>query len=368
MKIECNLEKLKNAVSHAERATGKNLTLPILSSLLFSISESKLILRSTNLSLGIEIEIPLNSKNEEKGSFAIPGGLFSQYLGSITNEQNIELDFNNSVLTLKTKKNKTVFKTLPVEDFPTIPVVDNSQSVVLPVKKLVEGIKSVYYSSSLSEIKPEISSVYIYSDNDSVIFVSTDSFRLAEKRIKNKNSVDIGGVIIPFKNILEIIRILNDFDGDITINYNKNQISFTIGGLYLTSRLVDGIFPDYKQIIPKNHTTDVTVLKQDLLTALKVSNIFRDKFNQITLVVDSKSKSFTLISKNSDVGENVTSIDATINGDDIEVNFNFKYIIDCFQSINDDSITISFTQPNKPVIIKGVTDQLFTYLVMPMNR
>ena len=122
----------------------------------------------------------------------------------------------------------------------------------------------MYYSSSVSDVKPEISSVYIYSNEDSLVFVSTDSFRLAEKKVKIKNIEEINGILIPFKNISEIIRIFGEISGDLNICFNKNQISFSYNGIYLTSRLVDGVFPDYRQIIPKESKTEVVVLKQDL--------------------------------------------------------------------------------------------------------
>ena len=143
----------------------------------------------------------------------------------------------------------------------------------------------MFYSGAVSEIKPEISSVYIYSDSDDLIFISTDSFRLAEKKIRLKKILDVPGIIIPLKNIPEIIRFFSDSEQEIKIDFNKNQISFTQDDIYITSRLIDGIFPDYKQIIPNETSTEVIVLKQDLLNALKLSNVFSDKFNHVILVV-----------------------------------------------------------------------------------
>ena len=141
-------------------------------------------------------------------------------------------------------------------------------------KKLIDGIKSVYYSASFSDIKPEISSVFIYQENNDLVFVSTDSFRLAEKKIKMRNLEEIEGIIIPFKNIPEILRVIGGFLGIIRICFNKNQISFSFENTYLTSRIIDGVFPDYRQIIPKDIKTEATLLKQDLINALNLSNIF----------------------------------------------------------------------------------------------
>jgi len=155
----------------------------------------------------------------------------------------------------------------------------------------------------------------------------------------------------------------------VKVKIGKNLISFEANGIYAVSRVIDGVFPDYKQIVPKNFTTEVVALKQDFLNALKISNIFSDKFNQVHISIDPKKKLFEIQTKNSDVGENKTAVDAAITGDPVEINFNYKYIIDCFQSIDADSVSLQLSGMNRPMVIRPVSgDQTFMYLVMPMNR
>jgi len=365
MRLECEIEKIKNAVSQVERITGKNLTLPVLNSILFIASGKSLKLRATNLSLGIEIEIP--AKVEKEGTIAVSGSVLVGIFSNIFQKENILIEEVDGNLLIKTKKSQIKLKCQPNEDFPTIPQVEGN-SFEIDSKKLIDGIKSVYYSSSVSDIKPEISSVYFYSKEDNLIFVSTDSFRLAEKKIKIKNLEEIGGIIIPFKNIPEILRVFGEFSGEIKICFNKNQISFSSDNVYLTSRIIDGIFPDYTQIVPKEFKTECVVLKQDLLNALKLSNIFSDKFNQVNLIIKPKEKIFELSSQNNEVGENKTHLDAALSGEEVEVSFNYKYFVDCFQSINSDSLSIKFNQSSKPIVISPVSDNSFLYLIMPMNR
>lgn len=365
MKLECEIEKIKNAISQVERITGKNLTLPVLSSVLFIAVGKTLKLRATNLSLGIEIEIP--AKIEKEGIVAISGSVLGGVFSNINQIGVVLMEEKDGNLLIKTKKTQIKLKGQPHEDFPTIPRV-NGSSFEIESKKLIDGIKSVYYSSSLSDIKPEISSVYLYSNDDYLVFVSTDSFRLAEKKIKIKGIEKIDGILIPYKNIPEILRVFGEFSGEIKVCFSKNQISFSSDSYYLTSRIIDGVFPDYRQIIPKEFTTDVVILKQDLLNALKLSNIFSDKFNQVNLLVKPKEKIFELSSQNSDVGENNTYLDAVMSGDNTELSFNYKYFSDCFQSITTDSVSIKLNQSSKPLVVSGVADNSFTYLIMPMNR
>lgn len=365
MKLECLVEKLKDAISKAERITGKNLTLPILNSILLIATGKSLKLRATNLSLGIEVEIPV--RIEKEGIAAIQGTVLSTIFTNIYQTEKVLLELVKDNLSITTKNNTILIKNYPHEDFPTIPTI-SGKSIIIPAKKFIEGIKSVYYSSAVSDIKPELSSVYIYYDGDALVFVSTDSFRLAEKKILVKGIKDFPGILLPFKNMAEIIRLFDDDSSDLTIYFSKNQISLSSDSIYLTSRIIDGIFPDYKQIIPKEHTTEVIVLKQDLLSALKLSNVFSDKFNQITLIVKPKEKVFELRAKNTDVGENKTQISASLSGENTEVIFNHKYFIDCFQSIPQDSVILQFSGENKPIVVRGASSVSFTYLIMPMNR
>ncbi len=365
MKLECGIEKIKNAISLSEKITGKNLTLPVLSSILFIATGKTLKLRATNLNLGIEIEIP--AKIEKEGVVAVSGSVLANVFANIHQGESVSIEAEEGNFIIKTKKNKIKLNGQITEDFPTIPIVEGD-SFELNAKKFVEGIKAVYYSCSVSDIKPEISSVYIYSYEDGLVFVSTDSFRLAEKKIKFKNIPEINGILIPFKNISDIVRIFGDLNEDVKISFNKNQISFSSGDIYLTSRVVDGVFPDYRQIMPKEFKTEVVILKQDLLNALKLSNIFSDKFNQVSLTVGPKEKIFEISSYNNDIGENKTSLDGALSGESIELSFNYKYFVDCFQSLNTDSVSIRFNSPSSPIFVTGVSDNSFNYLIMPMNR
>ena len=364
MKTECSVEKLKNGIFQAERVTGKNLTLPVLNSILLIASGKSLKLRATNLSLGIEIEIL--AKIEKEGTLAIPGGVLADVFSNILGAESVSLESVDGNLMIKTKRNKVKLKGQPWEDFPTIPTVSGTEFKI-DAQKLIDGIKSVYYSSAVSDVKPEISSVYIYSDEDNLVFVATDSFRLAEKKIKARG-VEAMSVLVPFKNIPEILRVFGEIQGEVKICFNKNQVSFSAENTYLTSRVVNGIFPDYRQIVPKESKTEAVVLKQELLGALKLSNIFSDKFNQVNLRIAPKEKVFELSSANNDVGENKTHLDAALSGEAVELGFNFKYFLDCFQSIPTDSVSIKFLGAARPIVVAPLSDSSFTYLIMPMNR
>ena len=366
MKLECIKDKLVNAISKAEKITGKNLTLPVLSCLLLEAKDNSLKIIATNLDLGIEVNIPVSVK--EEGRVAVLGSVLYGLISGDLKSNKVSLETKGDNLNVLTENSSTVVKSYASDDFPTIPRLDSETSFVIDAKKLMKGLKSVWYSSSTSNIKPELSSILVYKEGKSLIFVATDSFRLAEIKIDAGEMGDFDQILIPFKNIPEILRVFESVDGDIRIYLTKNQIAFEYDNIYLTSRIVDGIFPDYQQLLPKEFTTDVTVLKDDLMNSLKVSNIFSGKFNKVIFKISPSEKIFQITSKNSDVGESINKIDSVLNGEDVEISFNQKYIMDCFQSISTDSLTLRFNGLNKPMVIKTVPNTQFTYLVMPMNN
>ena len=366
MKIETTLEKIKDAVNRVQKISSKNVSLPILENILLIAKDNSLILRTTNLHVGVEVS--LSVKIHTEGEVAIKLDVFSQIINSLGNEHTVLFEVVDKILRIATEKSTMDIKLYPHSDFPTLPRIEEGSTVHLPIETLLEGVRSVIYSASVSDIKPEISSVYIYSESNELVFVSTDSFRLAEKRIVLDKGSDIEGVIIPVKNIHECLKIFSGITGDTKIIIGKNQLSIESENIYFTSRIVDGNYPDYKQIIPQTSTTQAIVLKDELIQSLRLVNVFSDSFNQILLKTNNEKGTITLHSRNTDIGENNTSIDAAITGEGIEMYMNHKYLSDTIPSLSGDSISFSFTEKNKPCVLTSVGDASFLYLIMPMNR
>ena len=366
MKLECVKDKLLDAISKAEKIVGKNLTLPVLSYLMLEAKDNFLKVIATNLNLGIEIDIPINLK--EEGKIAVLGGVLNGLVAGDLKSNKVSLETLGDTLKVVTDNNSAILKSCESGDFPTIPKLDDKKHFLIDSKKLMKGLKSVWYSSSTSNIKPELSSVLVYLENNDLVFVATDSFRLAEIKVDGGGIKDFGSILIPFDSIPEILGVFDNSEGNMKIYLTKNQIAFEYNNIYLTSRIIDGNFPDYQQLIPKDFKTEITLLKEDFLASLKVSNIFSDKFNKVVFDIDPQNKKFEIISKNNDVGETNNRIDSVMEGAPVSINFNQKYIMDCFQSINTDSISLKFNGLNKPMVIRSVPDAHFTYLVMPMNN
>lgn len=366
MKIEVIKEKLLEAVSRAEKVAQRNPTLPVLSGISFEALGSILTIRSTNLDLGLSIHIPVKVLKE--GHVVVSAHVISQLLNSLSKEKSVTLELKEQTLSVDTSNTHSKITTLNGEDFPIIPEIGGGSNFAIPAKDLIQGLKSVIYAAAAGSIKPELSSICLIHEADTLVFVATDSFRLAEKRMKVKKIPNFTQILIPQKNSAEIIRIFDGIDEDISISIEDNQIAMRAGSIYLTSRTIDGSFPDYKQIIPKESASKAIVLKQDLITSLKTSLVFSDTFNQLRITVSPKNKLFEIESKNQDIGENKDTIDASIEGSDLSVSVNHKYLTDGFSSTSSDSLSLSFAGEGKPIVIEGVGDKSFRYLLMPMNR
>lgn len=366
MKVEAIKDKLQMVVGKTERFSGKHLSLPILSHLLLIAKRGTLTVRATNLDMGIEYSIPV--KIEKEGSVAVPAGVFSSFISNLRNAKSITLEQKEQKLLVLSSSAEALINATASDDFPTIPKAEGTAFALDP-QVLVKGLRSVQYAGAVGNLKPELSSVYLYHDQEELVFAATDSFRLAEKRVPlKKGTAPIQSVLIPVKNAGELVRLLEDEREELKVSIGKGQLSIEGNGFYVTTRLVEGSFPDYRQIIPKEFSTEAVALREDMAGALKLTTLFSDRFNQLRLKIDPKKKTFLLVARNGDLGESTESVPAALTGTSIESNFNHRYVSDCLAVIGSDSISFRFSGENRPLLIGGVGDPSFRYLVMPMNR
>lgn len=367
MKIESTKDKLLDAVLRAEKVSGKNTTLPVLAGVSLEAVGSILTIRATNLDLGISIQIPV--KVIKEGHVVVPAQVLSSLLNSISKkDRTITLSLEGQTLSLDTEGTHSKVTTLPADEFPIIPEIGGGSNFSLPARDLVLGIKSVLYAAAPGSVKPELSSVCLIHDADTLVFVATDSFRLSEKRMKVRKIPNFNQILIPQKNASEIIRILDGLDADVSIAIEDNQIALRADSLYLTSRTIDGKFPEYKQIIPKEVSTKAVLLKQDILSSLKTALIFSDSSNRLKININPKKKVFDIESKNQSVGESNEAVEAVLEGEETSVALNHRYLIDGIATVPTDSVSLLFSGEGRPILIEGVGDQSFRYLLMQMNR
>lgn len=365
MEFETIKDSLKNPIIFAEKATSKNTTLPVLSSIILTTKKQSLIIQATNLDIGVEFTIPV--KVIKEGSVAVPGILLSSVVGNLQTSKKITCSASQGIFHIKTEGDVITLHTTPLDDFPVIPIVQEGDMFTTQSKKFISGLKSVTYAASTSDIKPEFSGVYIYPQQQNLVFVATDTYRLAEKKISEKSANSFPGIIIPHKNITEILRIFEGVDDDIAVVSSKNQISFSTETIHISSRAINTPFPNYQEIFPKTYTTEATILKQDLVDTLKITNNFSDKTGRITLSISPKKKQCSLTAQNQTTGEQISIIDAVLSGEEVSHDYNYRYILECLQYIPQDSIIAKVSADGKLVIV-GLGDPSFTYLVAPLMK
>ena len=373
MQIICLQEKLKQALNITERIIGRNLTLPILNNLLLSTEDNKLKISSTNLEIGINCW--LIGKNQKKGSITVPAKLISDLVNNLPNKK-IELKVKNQQLELRCEKFKAVLKGLAAEDFPIIPKIKDKPIIKIKGHILKNSFSQVVEMVSFSESRPEISGVYMNFDKNTIKLAATDSFRLAEKNIEVKNNQQLKGqsIIIPQRTIQELIRILGEKElstnkqgQEVEVVLSGNQVLFNLEEAQVISRLIEGQYPDYQQIIPDSFQTEVTLSREELINNIKIASLFSGKINNIKLAINSKRSLVEITAKDVDIGENKSQIETKIKGKDIEIIFNYRYLLDGLNNIFSDKIILGLNTNANPIVIRPVGDDSYTYLVMPIK-
>ena len=364
MEITIPHADLIKALEVVGRISARNLTLPILQCVLIEAKAGVITLRATNLE--INIVFPLTGTITEEGMVAVPTQTLLQSVQFISQKE-ITLRMEEQVLQLETTSSNTSIKVFPADEFPSTHEL-NGEELALNSSTFAYGIKSVAFAASVTSIKPELGSVFIQQKKEhSLTMVATDSFRLMEKTVSQKGLVLDQSFMIPYKNALELARVCEQVEEDAKLIISENLCALRFpSGVYVSSRLITGSFPDYAQIIPKEFITHAIVLKEDLLRSFKKTNIFLNKFRQVSLTVTTHN--LTVASNNNEVGHTTDTIKAEVDGEELILNFNQQYVMDPLPFIQDDSIKLSFAGIGRAVIMEGVNDKSLRYLVMPMNK
>lgn len=371
MKFEINSIKLFKVINQVGKARSKNTLNPLLNNLYLKVEDNNLIIRATNLEITCEKTIPV--KSIVNGECLINGDVLVKISNHFNNvDTNISCELVENNLFISYLKVKLQLKTYTFEDFPTIPKL-GKKITSLNTKLLIDLIKSVSFCAASTEIKPEISSIYIYTIGKELYSVATDSFRLAEKRIILDIEIGDINILISQKNINEMINILEssleEDENEIDLYNNENILNIQNSNLSLSVRSINGNFPDYRQLFPKNWETKVVINKNELKNILNLSTVFINNYSYIDLEIDLNENIIKTKSKNDKIGsiEKETKPES-LSGEAIISSYNSNYFLDGISHINGETLELLFTQNNKPMFIRDANNESFTYLLMPLNK
>ena len=365
MRCECQTTELQQALAVVSGVSIKHVSLPVLASVLLEVQGTTLKLRATNLHVGVEVRVPV--QNSVDGVVAVEAAVLQRMVASLEAGGKVTIEQQKGVLHIESNRTTADLKILPHDDFPTLPYVTGEATMNLQPEVFLSAVKAVMYAAASSDIKPEISSVYLYGAEDQLVAVATDSFRLAEKRVQLDTGAEFPGVLVPVKNIGELVRIVGQLNETLQVKVSNHQISFEAPRVYCVSRVIEGSFPDYAQIIPKEEATQVVALKADVTNILKTTGVFSDALQKLQIRVDADSKEVFFKSSNEEVGTQESRLDASVQGEGVEMLINQRYLQDCLGAIGVDSMSFGCST-GKPIKIRGVGDTSFLYLIMPMRQ
>jgi DNA polymerase-3 subunit beta len=374
-------EKLKQGINIVEKISTKSLNLPILNNILIKSEKNFLNLSSTDLEIGINWWSLV--KIEKEGKITVPARLFSNFINSLPNKI-VNLTLKNLNLEIDCENYHTSLKGIDAEEFPIIPKISKTEKVLIQSKIFCQGLSQVVDIASNSSIKPEISGIYFLFQKNLITITATDSFRLGEKKIYlNSSLIDISkdySFILPQKTAKEIINIFNEKEEDLTIYFSPNQVLFETflseishPQIQLISRLIDGEYPNYQEIIPQKKEVQVLFSIDEFINQIKSASLFSGRINEIQLKIDPLKNQLMLFSQDPNIGEYKSFLNVKIKGGSCEIYFNYKFLLEGLLNIalscgkNSEAI-LNLINSEKPAVLRSTQDESYLYLIMPIKK
>ena len=376
MKVSCLQENLAKGLGIVGRSVANRSTLPVLGNVLLATDGDRLKLSATNLETGINCWI--GAKVEEAGAITIPARLLTDFVNSLPPER-IDLILNEETQTLNTRcaHFEANLKGIDSQEFPVVPGLDAGKEIIrLDPVSLKQMINQVAFAAATDESRPILTGVLAHFGPDTLTMSAADGFRLSTKSIPLTHPVDEEfEVIIPARALTELSRIIGDQEEPIQIvlTASSNQILFHLDGVDLVSQLIEGKFPDVTQIIPTTYTTRTVLDARNFLKAARVSYLFaRDAANIVKVDVTPGDDELaigklSLTATSQELGDNVSELDVSVEGDSIEIAFNAKYLIDILNVIESAQVALETSAAASPGVLRPVGDDNFIHVIMPMH-
>lgn len=373
MKFICTKENIHHALQLVSPIAGKHTNLPILNNVMIEATDSGVTLTTTNLEVAMRVTV--RAKVDAVGVFTVPAKVLSDYIHLLSHEQ-VEIEKKENELVIQAGGSSTKIKGSPSDDFPVVPAVNETHAYVVDAKGFRDGLVTTVLAAAKNDIRPELAGLYMGLNTDrfkGVIFAATDSYRLAEKKIAVGQGSDQIQVIIPGRTVLEMARVLgvaNDDNAEKSIRLwvGDNQVAIRYQDFELTSRVVDGKYPDYAQIIPATFKTTAIISIPVFVNAIKAASLFAATgINAIALDFNAHNQTVSVSSTSTQAGEHTASIDADVQGEENSILLNFRYLLDGLQHLDGD-IEFCLNSSDAPCLVrqKGKDDSL--YIVMPIRQ
>lgn len=362
MKLQVTQENLNKALNTVGRVANTRGTLPILANVLLKTVGNRLSIAATNLDIAITHFI--GSKVTDEGSITVPARLMQDFVSSLPGGV-ISLELEENRLHITTDKYNSTINGITAEDFPVMPAIEKGSSWKIPGKTLRTGLQQVIIAASNDEARPVLTGVYLHTLDGKLYAVATDSYRLAEKELMPaKQEVNL---LIPATAMQDLLRILGDHDEDVVVTHDEQQVLFQVGDVELVTRLIEGTYPDYRKLIPKEFATEAVLSRSELANVTKVSSLFaRESAGSITLNVSSKDSLLSIHSIASQLGENTSSANAEAKGDG-SITLNSRYLLDALNALSGESVSFGFNGKLEPSVLRDPKAKDYLHVIMPLK-
>ncbi len=367
MKLLCEQKKFLDALDIVSRAVSSSSTLPVLNNIYIKTEGKSVFFAATNLEIAVRYFFECEVRNE--GSLTVPSKLLMSYVSLLPAEK-LEVSASEGLsMTVKGSKTQTKIKGIHADEFPVIPELEKGSEFTLPVKDLSVAIQQVAFAASQNSSRPVLSGVLLLIDKKVLKMVATDSYRLAEKQIQLHKPVEEKvECIIPVRTVQELGKLLlRATTPEVTVGISKNQILFKIGDIEFTSRLIEGRFPDYERIIPKESKSKAEVDTQALqLNVRRVSLFARESNNSVKVALTNDGK-LTITTEETKVGEDKAEVDIILTGENNKTALNAEYLLDVLGAIGTQKLSMEMNDKLSPVVIKPCNDESYVYIIMPLK-
>ena len=362
MKFRCERETLAEALATAGRAaTGRTGTLPVLSGLRLELSGDQLTVTGTDLDLTIQLEITVGGETD--GGVVLPARLSSDIVRSLPAGK-VEVDVTDDDVKISGGRSQFSVRPLSLDDYPRLSA-PASSAVTISAAAFGEALRQVVRAASTDEARPILTGVLLTAENDGLRLVATDSYRLA---VRDLPGVSVLGadqkVLVPGRALNELQRVLG-LGEELVLRLGERDATFEIGTTRLTTRLIEGEFPNYRQLIPASHPNVLTVDREPLLEAIRRVKILARDATPVRLSIAADGLKLTAITQ--DVGNATEELDASAAGADLTVAFNPDYLAAGVEAVSSDQITLSTIDSLKPAVVRGVGSDDYLYLLMPVR-
>lgn len=366
MNVSVSSDQLQNILPFVAHAISPRTQLPVLGNILLVGKQKKLICSATDLEIGIEAEIQAEVKKE--GGVTVPAKIFNDLISSLPTGQT-QLETINSSLQVTTKKTRSLFHTVAKEEFPKLYEEQGEQALIVNEKSVQQYLPRVVFAASQDVGRPALSGVLVKKEGKSVVLIATDGYRLSLKKVLQEEKEDEGSeqrILIPARIIREILGVKEEGLLSLFLSQKHNQIMFVKEGVRVVGRLIDAVFPDYAKILPTHFETRVAFDKEELYRAVKTCAIFaRDSAHIVRFTL--KKGSIEVFASSPTVGQNTVEVEAETSGEENEIAFNARYLLDMFSHIEEDDMVFEMTGPLNPGVFKVKDDESFLHLIMPIR-